>query len=98
MYNNTRKSKGFFAAFTVALSKRDEFPGEDTKETNRGSTEKIYFWMIEKLYKPKTESCTSLLTKKYNELTTDIPLPLHSSVSTLNNFIDERSTRPRSSP
>ena len=56
--------------FIFKCQKILEFQKKIQKKRRKEAQRKIYFWMIEKLYKPKTESCRSLLKKKYAEMTT----------------------------
>ena len=55
-------------SFAIHCKKVLDFETKINERRRSEAQRKIYFWMIEKLYKPKTESCTSLLLKKYNEL------------------------------
>ena len=55
--------------FALNCQKILDFKTKIDRKRKEEAQRKIYFWMIEKLYRQKTESCTSLLLKKYNELT-----------------------------
>ena len=60
----TDKSRSF-ASWCKQVS---EFEDKIRIRKRNEAQRKIYFWMIEKLYRPGTSSCNTLLMKKYNEL------------------------------